>query len=104
MRFQVGELHFKSHRTGNIVGVHSRNEFPAGNINQSVEGWRQPLVGLSEQMYPSIPFGKAFENVRRVVSGTIIRDEEFKLGVTLLQDAFSGLSYKPLAVEDRHDD
>ena len=61
MRFQVGELHFKSHRTGNIVGVHSRNEFPAGNINQSVEGWRQPLVGLSEQMYPSIPFGKAFE-------------------------------------------
>jgi hypothetical protein len=99
---QVLHLFFKSNRQTDIVSVHSCDPFPAGKIHPAIQGKHEPLVLLVFQGYDAGVI-ETIDDLLRMIGGSIIDNDEFKVGVTLIQDALDGFAKVFGCIKNGHD-
>src|SRR5688572_19224380 len=85
-------------RQEEVISVEEDQVFTPGMKNACIAGCSQTAVLLVNIIYP----GKAGCHFRCIISGTIVNNDDFFIGIILAVNALNGLSKKTAMVKTRN--
>ena len=105
MLFEKINLFLKTVESGNIIGVHPGDKFTSslgdGNIGSQTDA---KIDFVSKGNNSRVFFGIGFDNFPRIVGGSVVNDNKFKISKSLMENTLNSINQITTGVVDRHND
>jgi hypothetical protein len=102
MCLEEGQLKLQPPGIGNIVHIHPRDQWCAGQRNAGIEGRAESGATATDEPEPGVVHG--FYDLCGTIIRAVVDHDKLQRAEPLREDAGDGFVHKTLAVKDAHHD